>query len=212
LTGGDARLRWLARQFARPEGIAGQVLIAPWLDRIARNMNALVLRELEINVADDVLEVGFGGGAFLKAAIAKTAARVAGADVSAAMVARARRRLGAHADIVAASVEALPFEDAAFDKAASVNTLYFWPDPAAGMAELARVIRPGGRLAVAFEPPEELAKWPGSRFGFRAWSEAEARALMEGAGFVAIRTVWGTGRKPDRFLCLTGTRSGGDAR
>ena len=108
-------------------------------------------------------------------------------------------------------MEALPLADRSVDKAASVNNLYFWPDPEAGMAELARVLRSGGLLAIAFEPPEELAKWPGSRFGFRAFAETEVRRLLEGAGFGEIRAAWGSGRKPDRFLCLTARRLGRDA-
>ena len=211
MIGSDARLRWLARQFARPRGLLGRFVVAPWLDRIAGAANALVLRELNVGGRDDFLEVGFGGGALLAAARARTDGQVGGADISPEMVARAKRRLGAGADIVQASVEALPFESGAFNKAASVANLYFWPHPAGGMAELARVVRPGGLLAIAFEPPEELAKWAGHRFGFRMWSEEEVRALMEGAGFGGIRSAWGTGRKPDRFLCLTGTRRGGDA-
>jgi SAM-dependent methyltransferase len=202
--------RWLARQFARPRGLAGRYLIAPWLDRIAAPMNALVLAALDPRPGETVLEIGFGGGG-LMAGILAAGARPVGADVSAQMVARARRRFGTNVDVALASVEALPFADGSADKAASVNNLYFWPDPAGGLAELARVVRPGGLLCVAFEAPEELAKWPGSRFGFRGWSEEEARALMEGGGFVDIRTDWGTGRKPDRFCCLTGTRRGGDA-
>lgn len=211
MIGSEARLRWLARQFARPRGLLGRLVVAPWLDRIAGATNALVLRELEIGDRDDFLEVGFGGGALLAEVRARTRGQVGGADISPEMVARAKRRLGAGAEIVEATVESLPFEDGAFNKAASVANLYFWPDPTAGMAELARVVRPGGRLAVAFEPPEELAKWPGHRFGFRSWPEEEARALMESAGFGGIRAAWGTGRKPDRFLCLTGARRGGDA-
>ena len=168
-------------------------------------MNALVLRELDPQPGEKLLEIGFGGGALIEASLERRAA-VVGADISQAMVARARRRFGGRAEIVTASVEALPLPDGAADKAASVNNIYFWRDPAGGMAELARVVRPGGLLAIAFEPPEELAKWPGHRHGFRLWSEAEVRALMQVAGFERIRAAWGTGRKPDRFLCLTGVR------
>ena len=170
-------------------------------------MNELVLAELDPKPGETVLEVGFGGGGLIEALLA-AGARPLGADVSPAMVERANRRFGRGVAVALASVEALPFAGGAADKAASVNNIYFWPDPTAGMAELARVLRPGGLLAIAFEPPEELAKWPGHRHGFRLWSEAEVRALMEGAGFGEIRTAWGSGRKPDRFLCLTGRRGG----
>jgi SAM-dependent methyltransferase len=208
------RLRWLAGQFARPHGIAGRLLLGPWLDRIAREMNALALRELALEPADCFLEVGFGGGGLLAAALERSSGPAAGIDVSPAMVARARRRFrGAVAakrlTLACASVERLPLADGAFDKAASVSNIYFWPDPEAAAAELARVLRPGGLLAVAFEPPEELRKWPGHRHGFRLWTEAEVRALLAGAGFGRFRSAEGRGRRPDRFLCLTGERLGG---
>jgi len=208
---GAARLRWLARQFARPRGPLGRWLIAPWLNRIGRDMNRLALAELGVGPADDVLEIGFGGGELLGWLRAATNGLVYGADISAAAVARARRRLGGGVELFEASVEALPLSDAAVDRACSVNNLYFWPDPAAGMAELARVVRPGGRLAVAFEPPEELRKWPGHRHGFRLFEEEEVRALMAQAGFARIRRAEGRGRRPDRFLCLTGERADPEA-
>jgi len=173
-------------------------------------MNALVLAELDAQPGETVLEVGFGGGGLI-AGLIEAGSRPIGIDISDAMVTRARRRFGARAEIFEASVEALPLADRSLDKAASVNNLYFWPDPEGGMAELARVVRPGGLLAIAFEPPEELAKWPGSRFGFRAFSEDELKRLLEGAGFGDIRAAWGSGRKPDRFLCLTARRLGEDA-
>lgn len=202
--------RFLARQFTRPSGLAGRLLLGSWLDRISGRMNLLVLAELDPRPAETVLEVGFGGGALL-AAVLDRGAEAIGADVSEAMVARARRRFGKRARIERAPVEALPFADGAADKAASVNNIYFWSDPAAAMAELARVVRPGGLVAIAFEPPEELRKWPGHRHGFRVWSEAQVRALMDEAGFAPVRAAWGSGRKPDRFLCLTGRRRGAQA-
>ena len=205
--------RFLAGQFSRPRGWIGRLVIAPWLDRISREMNALVLAQLEIRRDDDVLEIGFGGGALLGQLLRSTGGRVIGVDISEAMVRRAERRFRVEPRLALhrASVEALPLPDTAVDAACSVNNLYFWPDPAAGMRELARVVRAGGRLAVAFEPPEELRKWPGHRHGFRLFEEAEVRALMEWAGFRRVRSAEGHGRRPDRFLCLTGVRSGGEA-
>jgi SAM-dependent methyltransferase len=205
--------RFLARQFARPSGRLGRYLIAPWLDRISRAMNRLALEQLDLQPGERVLEIGFGGGGLLATILKKAPSQVFGVDVSTEIVARGQRRF--RAEVAAArlflsvgSAERLPLGAAAIDKAASLNSLYFWPDLPAAFAELARVVRPGGALLVAFEPPEELRKWPGHRHGFRILEVAQVRALMEEAGFGALREVWGTGRKPDRFCCLSGTRIG----
>lgn len=204
--------RFLARQFARPSGPAA-ALIGRWLDRIAGPSNRLALAEMRIGPGDDVLEIGFGGGALLGRLLNATRGTVTGVDASRAMVERARRDFGGAPNLRlhCASVESLPLETASVDKAVSVASLYFWPDPAASLAELARVIRPGGTLSFVFEPPEELAKWPGSRFGFRAYDAAELERLMTRAGFGSFRIAEGMGRKPDRFLCLTGTLGASEA-
>jgi len=199
--------RYLARQFAKPSGLIGRFLFGPWLDRISRRMNRLALEQLDIQPADRVLEIGFGGGALLSALL-DAGAQASGAEISEAMLERGKRRFGEKVPLVQASAEALPLADAAIDKAVSVNSLYFWPDPAGAMAELARVIRPDGRLVLCFELPEELRKWPGHRFGFRLFEVEEVKALMEQAGFGRVRTTWGSGRKPDRFCCLSGARLG----
>ena len=176
-------------------------------------MNRLTLDQLDLRPGDDVLEVGFGGGALLSAILERTSGRVVGIDLSAAMVVRARRRFAAIArlELFEASVAALPVGSGSIDKACSVNNLYFWPDPEAAMRELARVVRPGGTLSLCFEPPEELRKWPGHVHGFRLYDEAEVGRLFEQTGFTSIRRAEGRGRKPDHFLCLTGTRAGAEA-
>lgn len=174
-------------------------------------MNALALACLKLERDDWVLEVGFGGGGLLRSLLLGTRGEVFGADLSGMLIARARIRFArdvrrGRLHLYSASVESLPLPPATVSKAVSVNSLYFWADPAAALAELARVIKPGGRLALAFEPAAEMRKWPGHRFGFRLFEVAEVKALMEAAGFGHIEESWGSGRKPARFCCLSGER------
>jgi ubiquinone/menaquinone biosynthesis C-methylase UbiE len=203
--------RYLAAQFARPRGLIGRRLIGPWLDRIARPSNRLAFHLLDAQPGERVLEVGFGGGGLLASLLASDAGQAIGVDVSQAMLARARlrfrREIGAgRLSLLQASVDDLRIEDASVDKAASVASLYFWPDSAAGLSELARVMRPGGRLVLVFEPADELRKWPGHRFGFRLFEREEVIALVKAAGFRVEAVETGYGRKPDRFLGLSATR------
>jgi len=197
---------FLARQFARPSGLLGRIWIAPWLDRISGPMNRLALDQLSPAQEETILEIGFGGGSLLGDLLRAAGGPVHGVDTSRVAVSRARRRYRREAHrlrLHEGSVERLPLPDAALDKAVSVNSLYFWPDLDAALAELARVIRPGGRLVLCFEPPEELRKWPGHVYGFRPWTAEALTAHAEAAGFEPVTLASGTGRKPDFFLCLS---------
>ncbi len=174
-------------------------------------MNALALECLGLQRQDWVLEVGFGGGGLLRSLLLGTRGEVFAADLSDALIGRARDRFArdvrrGRLHLLKASVESLPLPPETVTRAVSVNSLYFWPDPPAAFAELARVMKPGGRLTIVFEPAAELRKWPGHRFGFRLFEPAEVKALMEAAGFADIAERWGTGRRPARFCCLSGER------
>ena len=78
------------------------------------------------------------------------AGRVTCSDLTAAMLDGARRRVAAaNLDFVAASAEALPFPDATYDAVVSRFGVMLFADPAAGVAEMLRVARPGAIVAAA---------------------------------------------------------------
>src|SRR6478736_8563116 len=85
-------------------------------------------------------EIGFGGGSTL-AALLNTAAFVAGVDRSRDVISWAKRHFAkaiesGRAEFRQGNVESLPFNEAAFDKVCTVNTVYFWTSLDAGFAEI----------------------------------------------------------------------------
>ena len=94
-----------------------------------------------------VLDVATGTGLVAEALLAR-GFRVTGLDQSAEMLALARKRFGDRVELVEASADALPFPDASFDHLTFTYLLRYVDDPAATMRELARVVRPGGTVAM----------------------------------------------------------------
>lgn len=104
-----------------------------------------------------ILDAGCGSGP-LSAALLARGAVVTGFDVSAAMVELARKRLGDDADLQVADLAApLPFEDAEFDDVVSSLVLHYLEDWAVPLAELRRVLKPGGGLIVSVNHPAAYA-------------------------------------------------------
>lgn len=101
----------------------------------------------------EVLDAGCGSGPLMEVLRSKGAA-VAGFDLSPAMVELARERLGEGADVRVADLGApLPYPDDRFDLVVASLSLHYVEDWASALAELRRVLRPGGRLTVSIIHP-----------------------------------------------------------
>jgi SAM-dependent methyltransferase len=119
-------------------------------DRQLEPFARAVLDAAALATADRVLDVGCGcGGTTLRAA--ETAADATGVDISAPMLDHARARAAAagvtNARFVQADVQTHAFEPATFDVAISRFGVMFFDDPVAAFSNVARALRPGGRLA-----------------------------------------------------------------
>jgi demethylmenaquinone methyltransferase / 2-methoxy-6-polyprenyl-1,4-benzoquinol methylase len=105
-----------------------------------------------------VLDVATGTG-LVAAELRRRGFVVTGVDQSPEMLAVARRRFGGTVDLIHASAEALPFESGSFDHLTFTYLLRYTADPAATLAELARVVRPGGYVAsLEFGVPRGVAR------------------------------------------------------
>jgi demethylmenaquinone methyltransferase / 2-methoxy-6-polyprenyl-1,4-benzoquinol methylase len=102
---------------------------------------------------DRVLDVATGTGLVAETLVSRYGCRVVGLDQSAAMLGRAREKLerdpslADRVELFEGEAERLPFRDREFDHLTFTYLLRYVDDPAATLAELARVVRPGGRVA-----------------------------------------------------------------
>ena len=107
-----------------------------------------------------VLDVATGTGLVAEALLAR-GFRVTGLDQSPGMLAAARTRFAGRVELVEASADALPFPDASFDHLTFTYLLRYVDDPGGTLAELARVVRPGGTVAmVEFGLPRGIWRPP----------------------------------------------------
>jgi SAM-dependent methyltransferase len=188
-------MQWWARhgglaQFHRPTGAVGHV--AGWVmgrrsSNVARNRWAVQL--LDVQPADRVIELGCGPGVAI-AALATRAIRgsVVGVDHSQVMIRQGRRRNRAairagRVRLIHTPVQSLSISDGPFNAALAVNTVGMWPDPTARLRELARLLRPGGRIALVSQP-----RCPGATAATSAAAADELAGLLTEAGFEHLRT------------------------
>lgn len=149
-----------------------------------------------------VLDLGCGDGK-MASRLARHGAQVTGLDADPLMLAAAHRRAKAERVeliLVRGSVETPPFPDASFDRIVAVTVLCFVREADRAIAEMARLLRPGGRLVIGELGRRSL--WAAIRrfrgwFGTATWQAArfrtaeELRALLEAHG-LAVREVRGS--------------------
>jgi ubiquinone/menaquinone biosynthesis C-methylase UbiE len=182
------------------------------IEEITAPVREWLIEELAPRPGDTVLELAAGAGdtGFEAAAIVGERGRLISTDFSPAMVQVARRR-GAELGIGnvhhrVMDAERVELDSESVDGVVCRFGYMLMTDPAAALAETRRVLRPGGRLALAVWSAPERNPWatigfgllierghmpppePGAPSPFAMASEEQTRALLEGAGFTAIRT------------------------
>jgi ubiquinone/menaquinone biosynthesis C-methylase UbiE len=129
---------------------------------------------------------------------------IAGIDASPLMVQQASK-LNAQAirdgrvHLQQGSALALPYEDASFDIALSINSVQIWPDSLAGVKEMQRVLKPGGLIALALQPVWVREDSEVRKIG------ADLVTLLDKTGFLQTRLEFKP-MKPMACVCALGIK------
>jgi SAM-dependent methyltransferase len=167
----------------------------------------LPIEWLNIPTGGVALDVGSGPGN-VTASLARAAGPdglALGVDISEPMLARAvDAQAGPNVGFLRADAQQLPFRDATFDAVTTLAVLQLIPEPSATVAEIARVLKPGGRVAIMVPTAgrgAEFLKWLPNG-GVHFFTEDELGDAFEDLGLVGVRTKtlgniqWVRGRRP----------------
>jgi ubiquinone/menaquinone biosynthesis C-methylase UbiE len=204
--------KYMAQQFSHPSGALGRWILGPLWNRRNRALNETALYQLKLQPADRVLEVGFGGGYLLgRMSTIVTSGFIGGVDISAVLVERGQRHYRAliqagKMDLKTGTADRLPYPEAHFTQAVSVNSIFYWPAAPAVIAELARVLKADGRLVLCFTDRESLRQKDFARHGLTLYNADEVQPLLEAAGFGEVQSLSQTDRHR-MFWCVTATKA-----
>ncbi len=179
----------IIEQFGHPRGLLGAIVGLIMRVRPSnRARNARTVDLLDIRPGDRVLEVGFGPGlAVRRAAELASRGTVVGIDHSELMLRQARRRNAravqeGRVELLLGSAERLPDLPTRFDKVFAVNVYAFWSEPVTVLRHLRGIVKPGGTIALTFQPRRRGATGEDTRRGAERMA-----ASMRDAGFVEVR-------------------------
>jgi ubiquinone/menaquinone biosynthesis C-methylase UbiE/DNA-binding transcriptional ArsR family regulator len=136
-------------------------------------------------------DLGCGTGQ-ISAALAPFVAHIVAVDASAPMLQAAKRRLQpfTNVDLRRGELEALPIDDERLDAATLMLVLHHVPDPARALAEVSRVLKPGGRVIIADMLPHDRDNYR-QQMGhvWLGFSNAQMETLLRAGGFEPVRFV-----------------------
>jgi ubiquinone/menaquinone biosynthesis C-methylase UbiE len=200
-------------QFRKPRGLIGW-LMGPLMNWRHKPLSRWTIELMDIQPDNFVLDIGCGGGMTVKEmAKVATGGFVAGVDYSEVMVQQALRHNAVavgtrRVAIKSGNISELPFEDESFDKACTIESFNYWPDPVAGLKEAYRVLKPQGIVAITTawnkempNPQKYIAM--AQRMRFPLYSGSEIVGMLTAAGFSQARFKLRDGKG---WLCAIGVK------
>lgn len=179
------------------DGPAGAVLALASLVSLHEPLIGHLLRKgnFDVSARKSILDVGSGAGQILRHLLKLTPAeaRLVAFDLSPSMLRRARQRLHSHRPLyVAADLMRMPFADESFDCITAGWVIEHLPDPKPGLAEMSRVLKPGGSALILATEDTISGAIVSHTWKCRTYNRSELRTACESVGLSWNRQLWFT--------------------
>jgi ubiquinone/menaquinone biosynthesis C-methylase UbiE len=167
---------------------------------------------MSVQVDDRIIEIGFGTGKLIyRMAQQIENGLIEGVDFSKVMVSIARKRnkkniTNGKVKIIEGNFDEMPYEKESFTKACSINTLYFWPEPVQTAKKIVKILKPYGKLILAFEDIKQLKQRRLNQEVFHFYSEDEVENLLINAGFSKNVSIVSRKKGKSIFHCAIATK------
>ena len=184
----------LSSQLSKPSGAIGKI-VARLMAKANKDMYDFVLSTMG-DPGKRILEIGFGGGThFDKIYNLNNETIIDGIDRSADMLRLAIKNNLKHINnlnlsLFKADSSSIPYDASVFDTVLSLNTIYFWQDPAKDLAEIYRVIASSGRLILGMNSKKIMIKNGYRKSVFSFYDLDEVKQMLKSAGFININTSY----------------------
>ncbi|MGB5847757.1 MAG: methyltransferase domain-containing protein [Ignavibacteriaceae bacterium] len=158
-------------------------------DKGNEDLNSFVYELMSVQPDDQILEIGYGTGKLIDKMVQQiNSGCIVGVDFSDTMISIAKKKNRKNVDkgkvkLLGGNFDEMKFENEYFTKVCSVNTLYFWPNPEHTARKITNILKPKGKLVLAFEDIEQLEQRNLSSDIFHLYSKDAVQDLLIAAGF-----------------------------
>jgi ubiquinone/menaquinone biosynthesis C-methylase UbiE len=192
---------FFSRQAGNPSGLFGRWFMSLVFNIGNAELNEMMRTCLDVQENHHVLDIGCGTGRLIHKIGSNTGTGlIEGVEISETMASLSRkqnRSLIADGRVIIhqGNFDELEFSENSFDRICSANTIYFWPEPLVTAKKIYSILKPGGRLVIAFEDDTRLEKKPISQDVFRIYSQGDVKELLIASGFKSdLEVLSKTGR------------------
>ena len=198
---------FFSKQASKPSGLFGRVVMSKIFDLGNATLNGFMKELTLLEENDHILEIGFGTGRLLyEMSKLINKGLIEGIDISSTMVSIAERKnkkfiIQGKVIIEHGDFDEIDYDNNSFNKICSANTIYFWPEPGKTIKKIFNILKPDGKLILAFEDKKQLEDRSLNLDIFHIYSENEVKDILLHNGFSENIDIISRKIKSNKYHC-----------